>query len=588
MNQLVKIQKKSLVISMIIVVLLQLSLVFQGFDVCDDGFVLTFYQQIFTNPESVEYNFLYWFAGIIGGVWHKFYEDGGILWFRFLAIIVNTSTFYITYRLLKPHMNTIFLFLALIMALFVNDYGFLTFYHNQLTALMAVLIIYVLQKAIIHNNFSLYILSGILLSINVFTRIPNLVLFSFILVIPFAYYLRKESMVKALKPMFFLGLGAIAGFVIVYATLLSLGQVEIMKNAIYTISDLGKTENSSHNFKSIFSAPLYNYKGIVLETFKLIVITGVLYLVYGVMPTSKIKQTLLFISSVSLFIYWFNNSHIYSIYSMCLIGSTILIFSKKVELRLKVIALLSLLSLVTISLGSAGGIKNSGFMAIWIGLPLFFYVLNHYGTVLSDLRNSFINLKLPLSAIVLFSYSIVTAFYVLKVYRIPQQSYFDSGSRFEKIYAIDNTLANGIYTTKRRANIINDLLRNLDEYVEPNDYLMVYDKVPMIHFLTKTKPYMYNPWVWIYDYNSFEKKLHKAEREIADLPIVVQQKFETVYEFSEPITDYMSSQKENNNLHSNERNSIMKAFLQRNNYEIVWSNRYFNIFKTNKLINKVN
>ncbi|MCT4630519.1 hypothetical protein, partial [Winogradskyella sp.] len=104
-KNLLYIQNNSVSVAIVVVVLIQILLSFQGFDVCDDGFVLTFYQQIFQNPESVEYNFLYWFSGFVGGVWHQLYEDGGILWFRILAIVVNTATLYISYKILKSYMR---------------------------------------------------------------------------------------------------------------------------------------------------------------------------------------------------------------------------------------------------------------------------------------------------------------------------------------------------------------------------------------------------------------------------------------------------------------------------------------------------
>lgn len=557
---------------------------FQGFDVCDDGFVLTFYQQIFTNPESVEYVFLYWFSGIVGGVWYQLYEDGGVLWFRLLAIIVNTSTFYIAYKLLKQYVNKDFLLFALVMALFVNDYGYLTYYHNQLTAMMTVLIIYVLHKAVVKNKLSLYVLSGILLSVNVFTRIPNLVLFSLILVIPYAYYLRKDSILKSFRPVLFLGMGSICGLLMVFIALWSLGQVGIMKNALFTISDLGETENSSHNFGSIFKAPFYNYISITIETFKLIVISVVLYVLKRIIPDNKVFTVLIHTLAILLFGFWFNTNNIYPIYCLCLIGSIAVLCSKKVYIDIKLIGLLSALALITISLGSAGGIKNSGYMAIWIGLPLFFYVANHFNVFFQDskfFKSSSLS-RLSKASVHLFLWSIVVAFLILKTYNISQQSYFDTGSRFEKTYAINSPLVKGIYTTEKRANVINDLLSNLDKFVEPNDYLMVYDKIPMVHFLTETQPYMYNPWIWIYDYNSFEKKLKKAEAEIPNLPLVLQQKFETISSFSEAIPDYMSTKKENTNFHSNERNRLMNSFLERNNYSIVWSNEYFNIYQTQK------
>ena len=103
----------------------------------------------------------------------------------------------------------------------------------------------------------------------------------------------------------------------------------------------------------------------------------------------------------------------------------------------------------------------------------------------------------------------------------------------------------------------------------------------MINYLTKTKPYMGNSWVWVYDSYTFERKLRQAESEIDVLPLVVQQKFETVGNFSEPIKDYMNETKEDNYLYKRDRVKAMNAFLKRNQYIVVWSNDYFDILKPN-------
>ena len=93
---------------------------------------------------------------------------------------------------------------------------------------------------------------------------------------------------------------------------------------------------------------------------------------------------------------------------------------------------------------------------------------------------------------------------------------------------------------------------------------------------------MYNPWVWIYDGHSFEKNIARAEKEIGVLPIIVQQKFDTVGSFSQPITNYMSENQDTSVFFDKRRVVAMNAFIKRNNYEIVWSNPYFNIYKSNK------
>jgi hypothetical protein len=92
---------------------------------------------------------------------------------------------------------------------------------------------------------------------------------------------------------------------------------------------------------------------------------------------------------------------------------------------------------------------------------------------------------------------------------------------------------------------------------------------------------MYNPWVWIYDQYSFEIQMERAEKEISVLPVVIQQKFTTFLKFSEPISDYMSENKVNNNEYNRGRTIAMNKFLKKHDYIIVWSNGYFNIYKPN-------
>jgi hypothetical protein len=244
--------------------------------------------------------------------------------------------------------------------------------------------------------------------------------------------------------------------------------------------------------------------------------------------------------------------------------------------------------LLVLPLGSGGGISSSGYMCIWLSLPFFFHVLLQIEA--REIKFlSYFNLKFPkfifIHIAVLFSILFLSA----KGYHLSKQAYFDYGSRLKKTHTINSRFTKYIYTKKRRARIVNDLLSELNKWVEPKDYLLVYDKVPMIHFLTDTKPYLYNPWVWIYDSQTFGNKLNKAESEISIYPIIVQQKMETIYAFSEPIENYMTSKKEEVTLQFNgydaERNRLMTNFIDRNNYEIVWSNDYFNIYKTEKYNN---
>ena len=69
--------------------LYQLIFIFQGIDFLDEGFTATFYQQFFTDPSSVEYNFMFWLSGLIGGTFAYVFPDSGLLGLRFLSILFH-------------------------------------------------------------------------------------------------------------------------------------------------------------------------------------------------------------------------------------------------------------------------------------------------------------------------------------------------------------------------------------------------------------------------------------------------------------------------------------------------------------------
>ena len=85
--------------------LYQLIFIFQGIDFLDEGFTATFYQQFFNDPSSVEYNFMFWLSGLIGGTFTYLFPNTGLFGLRFLSILFTMSTILIVYNMLKPYLN---------------------------------------------------------------------------------------------------------------------------------------------------------------------------------------------------------------------------------------------------------------------------------------------------------------------------------------------------------------------------------------------------------------------------------------------------------------------------------------------------
>ena len=73
----------------LLVIFIQVVFIFQGLDFADSGFAADFYSRIFTDPTSVQYNFMYWFTGIIGGLWLKLFPELGLVGLRLAGILYD-------------------------------------------------------------------------------------------------------------------------------------------------------------------------------------------------------------------------------------------------------------------------------------------------------------------------------------------------------------------------------------------------------------------------------------------------------------------------------------------------------------------
>ena len=67
----------SVAVTIVLLALWQLAVATFGVDLCDTGYYLTFFEHIFKNPASVEYNFMYYLSGVVGGVLDALLPEGG-------------------------------------------------------------------------------------------------------------------------------------------------------------------------------------------------------------------------------------------------------------------------------------------------------------------------------------------------------------------------------------------------------------------------------------------------------------------------------------------------------------------------------
>jgi hypothetical protein len=163
----------------------------------------------------------------------------------------------------------------------------------------------------------------------------------------------------------------------------------------------------------------------------------------------------------------------------------------------------------------------------------------------------------------------LTLIFILSVtYYYP---YFDRADRSAMHYPIQNEHMRGIYTTENRARVVNELLAQSAAWVKPDDYVLAYDCIPMYYYLTDTKPFMHNSWVWLYDDAVFKQELNKSLKETRICPVVIMQKRSTIG------NNWPDNYLEQYTFRP-EAMAYMQDFLKTWQYRQVWENDFFRIY----------
>jgi len=152
----------------------QLFFTFQGLDLSDEGLYSTSYQQIFHNPETVQYNFMFWFSAIVGGAWAWLFPDLGLWGIRLAGVVITTSTIIVTYYLLRKYLRRAHLKIGLLLVVLLINNNLKLVHYNDLSALFNMITIAFLFAGLRDENHWKLLLAGAFVAFSSFTRLPNI------------------------------------------------------------------------------------------------------------------------------------------------------------------------------------------------------------------------------------------------------------------------------------------------------------------------------------------------------------------------------------------------------------------------------
>ena len=548
----------------------------QGFDMCDEGFCLTAYQQLFEHPTSAEYQFLYYNSILVGAIWNSIFGSYGILGFRFFSVLLRVAMAIIVYNILKPYINRWCIF-AGVMLVILNLRYVMVFHWNEFTALMSLLIIWALYESLKRKSLYLIAIAGGLIAINSFSRLPNISLLSLsLMIIPF--YLYTKDISNTLRMLGSAIGGFIVGIVLQIGLMIYLGHWDIFVDNILS-SGVGQVTDAEtgHSLSNILNVYIWNYQE-VLSCIAYIIVYPALLWYIPELNNSKILQRIILVMSMIIFVlkmWQISSEYTFIIYALSYLIFAYFILKRYSDENITYLILIATIVMFFLPFGSTAGIDNMGPHCIWISTPLALGLAYHE---LRDTYNTQPYKVVLLSTTLLISMSMLSLRCIRHTYK---NAYFDYAKRTTMTCRIHHPLAN-TYTTKERCIIVDELLLHLNEYVKEGDYLLAWYSVPMVHYLTHTYPYLNCAWPTSLDLHQMRQHFINAEKNIPTLPVILRHK-SGMCAWPVHNDDWDSTTSTDQWSFNSQTIETIQRFIAKHNYIVAWENELWQILVPNNL-----
>ena len=541
-----------------------------GMDMEDEGWLLTAYQNIFSHPSSVSYNFLYYNGIVAGGVWELLFGHYGLIAFRYMHALLEVCKALLVYFMLRKYCNKFAIFIGFtIYEIIFSAYTFTD--HNQVSAVLCLLAIFFIVKSLEQKKWSYMLLGGAIMGINVFTRIPNIALCALILVLIVYWIDTKDN--KTTLTMF---LSAIGGFIIgcLFEILMMccLGHLTIfIDNIACGISASGDAD-STHNLSSMGKMYFVQLRDTWYQIAPIALLGCIfVYVKKKLQPLNLYSGVLIGLSLFTLFLAYHQHrtlmdTRLYALQTI--IGLYIILKSPSMY---KYIATLALLFIYMLPLGSDWGYgSHIIYQGMCLSIP---FTIAYLLTKLFKrelLKDAFIY-PIFLFAFVVVGYSTYKG---CKHY-IRDCENLSSNTQREVVHS---PLATAIFLGDFYSTRLNPLLDEMVKYVKPGDVVLCYQSPAMVHYLTQTRPYLENAWPWTYTSADMEKHFIKAQKESKILPVIVREKGWVLDIFNEEnYPDWDNSEAVENRFHKNKKIKLIQDFIRGNNYSVIWEDKAFQI-----------
>lgn len=543
--------------------------VFMGFDVCDNGQYMTFYENFYRAPHSVGYHFMYYLSGVAGGALLWAFPWMGLLGMRVVGLLCITACMWLVYRILRNDIPAAAIVGGNVTSMLAFVSVPVTFCYDLLSVLIYLSAIALLWEAATGRRHVAALAGGALLGINIFVRTPNVLGLVFTLIPLAGYWLSPRSNAIGrtglrdwAMPSLTAMCGAACGVAVVVALMALLGHLGIYLDNLSQLRSIAADSSgqSSHSLATLIMIPLNFYIAELYVWLKIATLIVVYTVLRRHLPHPALRAiTLVAAAGAAGYMMW--RMHVMQpLWALCAAGSITLIVTG--NRRQKLLASIGLLLMIMFPLGSDNAYNNGSIIAM-LAAPV---------AVAACIKHTRFMRMAP--------FLVVMAVCSMG-HMATDGCYFDGGELWHKTATVDNKRVAGIMTTPRRAAIMNTVLHGIAHHIHAGDTLMVYGSTPMLNYLTATRPAMDCCWPELLGATMLHSRLQALD---TTRPPVLRQLFSSIGKtFSQPTPQFLTTYgDEANEFMQDNKIAVLNEYLNRNRYRIVYRDTHYVLYIADK------